>query len=132
MGAFKFCKTWKPARRAVPTVLAASVPVGSALNLGFSPIERIYRVNVPGYEERTAAVASLRKEAERRKYVTMVAPYTRAQTAEAVCLCHLGGKRGNLRYGRTTRPMVYPNETEPNERESVTVEIPTPLMNYDS
>lgn len=87
---------------------------------------------MPGYEKRIAAVASLRKEAERRKYVTMVAPYIRAQTAEDVYLCHLGGNRGNLRYGRTTRPMVYPNETEPNERESVTVEIPTPLMNYDS
>jgi len=132
MGAFKFCKTWNPASRAVPAVLAASVPEGSALNLGFSPIERRYLVNVPGYEKRIAAVAWLRKEAERRKYVTMVAPYIRTQIAGELYRCHLGGNRGNLRYGRTTRPTVYPNETEAKERESVMVEIPTPLINCDS
>lgn len=111
--------------------MAVRVPEGSALNLGFSAMERIYLVKVPGYEKRIAAVAWCRKEAGRRKYVAMVAAYVRAQMTVSEQRCHLGGKWGNLRYGWTTRPMVYPKETEAKESESVTVDIPTPLMNCE-
>jgi hypothetical protein len=75
------------------------VPRGIVFKRGFKFMDRRYRVNVPGNENRRAAVAWWRKLCGRKKYAGRVAAYVRIARMVSVYRTFLLGGRGAGQYG---------------------------------
>jgi len=129
-GSCRFCKTWNIPNSPVPNKLADKVPRGNVSMRGFRYIKKIYRVNVPGNANRSAAVALCRNRGDIQKYAGKTAAYMHT---DSTVKAYRTGLLGNLSTGKCSAirlAMLHPKDTDAIESEKVKTVFPSPSINY--
>lgn len=130
IGSCRLCKTWNIPNSPVPNKFADKVPRGNASMRGFRYIEKIYRVNVPGNANRSAAVALCRIRGDIQKYVGKTAAYMHTDSTVTAYRTGLLGYLSTGKCGAIRLAMFHPKDTDAIENEKVKTVFPSPSINY--